>query len=514
MSRYGDDRPAGRYRRSGQRPLWHKILAWTSGVLVAVLVAASLAVYLKERALWDSIQKVAITDLGHRPPKYSNAENILVFGSDSRQGLTRHAQIVLHVGPTGCGCSDTIMVVHVEPDHKGVTVLNLPRDTEVPIYQCNAGPGESGQTPQPGQVELINSTLQHGGPSCLWKTVEQVTGIHLDHFIQLSFTGVVKVINDIGGVNVCVPFNINDPMSGLHIRKGERHINGIKFLEYWRARYSLANGTDLARIKRDDLLLAEVFRAIVHEGLLSNFSKLSQIVTDAAKSVRVDAGMTQSDMLSLAESFRGLTANELQFIEAPTVPYPGTEQVEFTSADKPLFYAIAHNTSVKRAERRAARAARSAHGKTSSKSGSGTTPVLDASPASVKVQVLNGSGVNQIAATVDSALTARGFDVTGTGDAPNFSYTDSVIEYASSADLGAVNTLKAQLSHVKVVRDPSVTPGTLVLVVGSRYHGLRAASKSGQSTTSVAGLAKSYGGITGSATCKTDKSAFDGPNSP
>ncbi len=344
--------------------------------------------------------------------------------------------------------------------------------------------------------------------------MEQVTGIHLDHFIQLSFTGVVKVINDIGGVNVCVPFNINDPMSGLHIRKGERHINGIKFLEYWRARYSLANGTDLARIKRDDLLLAEVFRAIVHEGLLSNFSKLSQIVTDAAKSVRVDAGMTQSDMLSLAESFRGLTANELQFIEAPTVPYPGTEQVEFTSADKPLFYAIAHNTSVKRAERRAARAARSAHGKTSSKSGSGTTPVLDASPASVKVQVLNGSGVNQIAATVDSALTARGFDVTGTGDAPNFSYTDSVIEYASSADLGAVNTLKAQLSHVKVVRDPSVTPGTLVLVVGSRYHGLRAASKSGQSTTSVAGLAKSYGGITGSATCKTDKSAFDGPNSP
>ncbi len=84
----------------------------------------------------------------------------------------------------------------------------------------------------------INQTLSKGGPSCLYKTVEQVTGIHIDHFIQLEFTGVVKVVDDVGGVNVCVPQNISDPNSGLNITAGEHHINGLTFLEFWRARYT------------------------------------------------------------------------------------------------------------------------------------------------------------------------------------------------------------------------------------------------------------------------------------
>ena len=204
--------------------------AWISSVVVVVLIAGALVGYAKYRQIWDGIRRDAVTNLGQRPPKYNNALNLLVFGSDSRAGLTPHEQFVLHVGSQGCGCSDTIMVVHISPGRHQATVLNLPRDTMVPQYGCAAGPGLAGQVNDPLAVVQINETLSHGGPSCLWKTVEHITGIHLDHFIQLEFTGVVKVVNDVGGVNVCVPQTIHDSRSGLNITAGEHHIDGLTFL--------------------------------------------------------------------------------------------------------------------------------------------------------------------------------------------------------------------------------------------------------------------------------------------
>ena len=253
---------AGGTRR---RPAAAKVAAWVSGALVLVVIAGGLFGYAKYREIWDGIHHDVVSGLGNRPPKYNNAENILVFGSDSRAGLTRQQQLTLHVGSEGCGCSDTIMVVHISPGHHGAVVLNIPRDTMVPVFACAAGPATPARTPIPTGVVQINQTLSHGGPSCLYKTVEQTTGIHIDHFIQLEFTGVVKVVDDVGGVDVCVPQNISDTNSGLHITAGQHHINGLTFLEFWRARYSIADGTDLKRINRDDLLLAQMLRGIIYQ---------------------------------------------------------------------------------------------------------------------------------------------------------------------------------------------------------------------------------------------------------
>lgn len=150
--------------------------------------------------------------------------------------------------------------------------------------------------------------------------------------------------------------------------------------------------------------------------------------------------------------------------------------------------------------------------------------MLDASPASVKVRVLNGSGVSGIAAQAAAALSGRGFDVTGTGDAASFGYTSSVIEYASAASQPEVATLAKQLTSVTVRRDPSLAPGTIDLILGTSFTALaphpaaspahRSARSSPHGSGAVGTLAKSYGGTTGSASCKSDTAAFTGPNSP
>jgi len=126
----------------------------------------------------------------------------------------------------------------------------------------------------------INSLLQAGGPACLWKTVEQQTGIYINHFIGIGMLGFVKVVDDLGGVNVCVPFNVNDTVSGLNLPAGKDHINGVQALAFWRTREAIGNGSDLERIQRDQFMSAQVHH-LAEPGLAAR---------SAACSVRAAAG--------------------------------------------------------------------------------------------------------------------------------------------------------------------------------------------------------------------------------
>ncbi len=189
------------------------------------------------------------------------------------------------------------------------------------------------------------------------------------------------------------------------------------------------------------------------------------------------------------------------------MPYPGDPAAELSFAQPQagqLFRAIAHDATLPRTTRHRKPAA--------------APPVLDAAPGTVKVQVLNGSGVTGIATQAASALASRGFVITSTGDAASFDYTSSVIEYASAASQPAVNTLEKQLTSVTVRRDPSLAPGAIELILGTSFTRLAAphpaASPARSSGRTVGTLAKSYGGTTGSASCKSGTGAFTGPLSP
>ncbi len=533
-----DQGQPGQAPRQGRRKRhW---VRWTAVGVVVILGAGTLGAYLKYRQVFDSITRVSLGNLGKRPPQYSTSSmNVLVYGSDSRSGLDHHLEVLLHTGSDqGEVNTDTIMVVHISPGRHQVTVLSIPRDTMVPMYACAAaGNGHPGQQQDLNANVQINSLLAIGGPQCLFLTVENVTGIFLNHFIGLGMLGFVNVVNDVGGVNVCVPFNVNDPVSGLKLPAGKDHINGVQALAFWRTREDIGDGSDIQRIQRDQFMAAQIVKAVLGSDLTSNPLRLYHVVSDVASQLTIDNGMSVSDLISIANSFRSLSSKDVQFLTVPNVPYPAeTGRVELAQpqADT-VFSAVAHDVRVPKVKT-----------PTTTQTGGAPAQVLTTSPSKVKLQVLNGSGAYDAAGGVAAALTARGFDVTGTGDAANFGYATTVIEYAAPSDMAAVNTLKKEFAGVKIKQDTSLTPGTIELIVGADYTGLAAdpsatptvtalantpttpattgsaspgtspsASPSASaSSSSVSGLAQSNGGITAAATCASDSGAFAGPNSP
>jgi LCP family protein required for cell wall assembly len=515
--------------RAGKR----HVLRWVAVAVVVIFAAGTLVAYMKYRAVYDSITRVNVpgAELGQRPPQFStSSDNILVYGDDSRKGLDAHQQFILHTGSDQTDNTDTIMIIHLSPGRHLVTVMSIPRDTMVPMYQCDSGPGYPGQLADPNAYVQINSLLAAGGPVCLWKTVEQQTGIYINHFIGIGMLGFVKVVNDLGGVNVCVPFNVDNLVSGLNLPAGEHHINGIEALAFWRTREDIGNGSDLERIQRDQFMSAQVVKGVLNSGLLSNPLRLLTVVSDAAASMTTDSGMSVSDLVSIGRSLSHLSSKNVQFITAPNQAWPPdpTARVQFAQpqADE-VFSAIAHDVTVPKVKVAP-----------SATPTSGGAQVLTTSPSNVKVKILNGSGVAGLAAQAAAGLTSRGFVVTGTGNAASFSYTKSVIEYASAADMAAVNTLKLQLRNVTGLQVSSLTPGTVVLILGSDFTALTpaaqpsasgspsasaSASASGSPSASaspsasgstVASLAQNNNGITAAASCASDSSAFAGPLSP
>jgi LCP family protein required for cell wall assembly len=488
-------RPAARVAR---RSVGRRVAAWTSVVLVAVVVAGSLVAYAKYRSYWDSIKRIDVEGLiGQQPPKYNNAENILLIGSDTRVGQDGIG------GSTGCGCSDTLMLLHISPGRHRVTVMSIPRETMVPVLSCAADDGTPGQQAEPGQVELINATLSAGGPACTWKTFEAETDIHVDHFIELDFVGFQKIIDDLGGVNVCLPFAVDDPDSGLDLSAGEHHVWGAQALAFWRTREDLGEGSDTQRILRDQYLMVALVQGIEHSGLLSSPSKILHVVGDATSSMTTDTGLDQNTMLAIADSLRGIKSANVQFVTAPNVADPqNINDVVFEQpqADE-LFNAIAHDTSLPTKAKKAKKPA--------------ATPAATVSPSKVNVDVENGNGISGAASQAGSDLTGRGFNVVSTGDASNFDYTSSIIEYAAASDLPAVNTLKAQIPGAQVEQNSSLTPGTIELIVGSTFNGLGPQPTSSPSPApSITSVTASDGALSGNARICKDQAAFTGPDTP
>jgi LCP family protein required for cell wall assembly len=526
MSRYEDDeaewqedtRPRWwRRRRSSDAPRmsgWRRASAIMASVVALALVCGSLFLYVRYRQIWDSVEHVGVSgDLRgtKRPPEDKNAMNILLIGSDSRSGV--NGKIGGHDNISGAR-SDTVMVMHISPGAHRAVVLSFPRDSVVPILACTPEDGAAGQTAQPGAVEQINTTFADGGPGCLWKTIESTTHIRINDFIQLTFIGFEKVINDLGGVNVCLPKAVNDPMSRLHLAAGIHHVWGREALAWWRTREDLGEGSDLQRIQRDQFLMASLLQGIEKSGLLKSPTKMLKVVADAARHMSTNIGDV-STMVRIAEGMRGLSSKGVQFIEVPSVTYSGNvDWVQWSAGDSALFAAIEHDTKlptkVKKTGGKTAQV-----GTADGTDGSGTTlPALN--PSQIQVEVLNGTGQTNQAAEGAADLTSRGFDVLGSTDAPTFGYTDSMIEYHGPADLRAAETLKAEVPDVVIRRMASVPKGTIDLVLGSTFTELKTPSassaSSGKSGSSTANLTKTFGGIRGNVNVCQDTSAFAGPD--
>jgi LCP family protein required for cell wall assembly len=488
----------GPHRRRGARKysLGMLLAGWAAIGLAVMLVAGSLFVYVQYRDVWDSINHVKLAGLGHRPTKYNNALNILVIGSDNRSG--RNGRIG---GYTPGQRSDTVMMLHISPGRKRITVLSFPRDSVVPILACPAEPGFGGQNAQTGAVEQLNTTFANGGPNCLLHTVEQTTHIRLDDFVQLNFTGFISVIDALGGVAVCVPVAIHPTYyDHLKLHAGRNFLKGYRALEFWRLREGFGLGSDLQRIQRDQLLMVGLVQRILSTGVLHSVSKTYAIIKaiTQAHALTTDSGLTPSKILTIATSVSSISRKSVHFIEVPTVQYTGNPNwVQWDPAQAPnLFSAVAHDSKLPKIKK-------------VKKHKKGKPPVL-LSASKVTVEVLNGSGVTGVAATTATALTARGFHVLGSASATtstgatDYSYTRSVVEYSSAADLPAAQTVAAQIADVVLRKSSRVQAGTVTLILGSTFKALGASAK-------PVNLAGQFGGYNGGTNiCKGFGTAFTG----
>ena len=316
-------------------------------VTTLVLVAASLAAYVAYRNVVDGIRQVDVSHLlGKRPPQYSTASmNILVIGSDSRAGT--NGQFGSAQAISGAR-SDTMMLLHILPQHHGAVVISFPRDSLAPIIGCQAdGMGDPGQKAQPGTTEMLNATFASGGAACLWKTLEASTGIFIDHFVEVNFNGFQSVVNDLGGVNVCLPTAIKDPASGLNLTAGVHHVSGAQALAFVRERH-IGEGSDLQRIQRQQFFMAALLQQTDTQKTLSDVPRLYSIARDVAKTLTTDSGLSVTTMLNVAQSMKGLTSKGVQFTQVPVIPDPtDANRVLWQQPQAAqLFSAIAHDQSV------------------------------------------------------------------------------------------------------------------------------------------------------------------------
>ena len=248
----------------------------------------------------DTIKRV---NAGTADSATSGPLNILVAGVDQRTGLTHHQEVMLHVGNDVSTNSDTLMLVHVSADRSKVTVVSIPRDSWINI------PGHG--------MSKINAAYGLGGPKLMVQTVEQATGLTINHYVEVNFLGFVKIIDALGGVNICLPQPVDDTYSGLKLSAGEHHVDGITALAYARDRHSFAT-SDLARIQDQQKLLSTALANAIHSGLLANPIKLSGFISATVSALTVDKGLNVS---ALADQMRGIGTSDVRFMTVPLGNY-------------------------------------------------------------------------------------------------------------------------------------------------------------------------------------------------
>lgn len=253
--------------------------------MVVVLVAAGgMALYVRAD---HRVRHVAAVGDHPAGPPGGTGTNWLLVASDSRAGLSPQQRRELHVGIEEAGSTDTVMLLH--SGAHGGSLVSLPRDSYVPV------PGH-------GRGKL-NEAYARGGPRLLTRTVEQATGLRVDHFAEVDFLGFVRVVDTLGGVRLCLPKPLRDARSGADFPAGCRRMDGARALAYVRARHGDPAG-DLGRVKRQRQLIGAVADAALGAGVLFNPFRLVPVVDAALAAVRVDQGAGLGELVGLGRAMK------------------------------------------------------------------------------------------------------------------------------------------------------------------------------------------------------------------
>lgn len=322
-TRPGDRRGGARRGKTRKRHTIGKVLLVTVVVLGMVTGLGTVWLY---RDLNHNIEVLDLDNqLYDEPEKPESDEpqeplNILVMGSDDRDGAGNNID-----GLTGSGQrSDTTLLFHLSGDRKSAYGVSIPRDSLVTRPDCI---GESGKTIAGAENSMWNEAFALGGPACTIQQFQTLTDIKVDHFVVVDFAGFKDMVDAIDGVPVCIPEDISDPAHDIDIKAGTREIRGKEALNYVRARYTLGDGSDIGRVKRQQAFIAAMANKVVSGGVLARPDRLIGFLRAATKSLTVDPGL--DNVLKLSKVGLGFKDIGLQRVRFITIPWAYDTREEY-----------------------------------------------------------------------------------------------------------------------------------------------------------------------------------------
>ncbi|MER5637697.1 LCP family protein [Kitasatospora sp. NPDC002227] len=317
-----DETPPGRRARGHrkERTRRSKVLRAAAFTLAGLLVVGAGAggyAYWKLNGNIKSVDINAQLGTARPPASTGGAFNVLVLGSDSRDGSNGS----LAGGDTGgTARSDTAMVVHVNQAHDHATVVSIPRDTLVARPACTDSKGVAVPA---ARSAMFNSAFEVGGPACAVKTTEALTGLRMDHFVQIDFAGFAGLIDSIGGVDVTTTVNIHDKDSGLDLSAGQHHLGGDQALAFVRTRHGVGDGSDLGRIELQKQMVKSMMAQVKGIGLVSNPAKLFSVADKLTKSMTTDSDIgSVTSLMGLANTLKGIGPDDMTMVTLPVVTAP------------------------------------------------------------------------------------------------------------------------------------------------------------------------------------------------
>ncbi|WP_219470259.1 LCP family protein [Nonomuraea rhizosphaerae] len=422
-------------------------LRWVIAIVVTIvllIVGAAVGVYVK---LTGNVKHEDVAgDLGAtRPAKVaSTALNVLIVGSDQRDGKNaRYGHSI-----TG-ERTDTIMLAHISSKRDNAMVVSFPRDSLVQLPACRAKGGLPGQQPHVG---MINESFNSGGIACTWKTIETLTGIRIDHFVKVDFTGFKSMVDAVGGVEVCLPERVDDKKALLHLAAGRQTLDGEQALGYVRARYSLGDGSDIGRIQRQQMFIASMVKKVMSGQTLTDPAKLLGFLDAGTKAVTTDPDLTPGVMKDLAGSLQGLNAGKIRFITTPwhySLTQPGRVEWVQPQAGK-LFQLVSRDASLDGVKGGQAKVSRS----------------------KVQIELRNGTYRSGLGTQVAASLEQRGYHITKIGDTPRKPIARTTVFYGPNAETRVPTLTKDLLtSRTRVV--VGARTSRLILVIGNDWKGTK-----------------------------------------
>ncbi|MFC1416946.1 LCP family protein [Streptacidiphilus cavernicola] len=465
-------RPSRRRKKKRSRAV--RILKYTSITMGVVVVAGVGGGYFYIQNLNHNIRTGSLHDdpaVTVAPPKPNAAGqtplNILVIGSDGRD-TAADCKLGGACDDGGVARADVEMLVHLSADRSNASVTSIPRDTVVDLANCDG---------HNNRHAAINGSLNYGGPGCVVDTWTKLTGIHIDHYMMIHFSGVVSMADAIKGVPVCAKENVSDNEityvngvksnigSHLVFAKGTRDVTGVQALQWLRTRHAFGDGTDIGRTEAQHLYLNSMVRKMKSLGTLTNIGEMNALATAATKALQVDHGLGSVQALTgLALQFNKVDPSRITTVTIPwhygTNPTnPANLPVELTQpAANQIFAQIRNDVPLDK---------NALPGATPTPTPSPTPTASAAEKAAVHISVRNASGVDGRGQVLTDFLKSKGFTqaLRDTTDVPP---TPTGLTYPT-ADKAQAQAVAATLGLSAGALTPSASATRLTLVIGTDW---------------------------------------------